>query len=69
MEEHVLKVSGMTCEGCEQRIGAALASLPGVRPSAADHRSGEVRVVCDPERTSAAEIRDVVVRAGYQVAR
>ena len=59
----------MTCEGCEQRIGAALASLPGVRRSAADHRSGEVRVLCDPERTSAAEIREAILQAGYEVGR
>lgn len=69
MEAHVLKVGGMTCEGCENRIGAALARLSGVRHSVADHRSGEGRVLCDPERTAAAEIRDAIVQAGYEVGR
>lgn len=66
MEELVLNVSGMTCDGCEQRIRSALGRLDGVRVSAADHRSGEVRVLLDPQRASTVEVQAAIADAGYE---
>lgn len=68
MEELILKVEGMTCEGCEGRIRAALADLPGVRTSIAAHRSGEVRVSVDPTQTATADVRAAIEQIGYKVA-
>lgn len=63
-----LNVSGITCEGCEQRIARAVGRLVGVSDIQADHRSGSVRVVFDPARVSDDAIRTAIVRAGYEVA-
>lgn len=68
MEELLLPVSGMICEGCEGRIRTALERLPGVRDSAADHRTGEVRVTLDPTRSTPADVRESIEQAGYAVA-
>lgn len=67
MEQLELKVSGMTCTGCEQRIAKALSRLEGVVRSTANHETGQVRVVFDPARTSERAVRSTIEQAGYEV--
>jgi copper chaperone CopZ len=68
MAENVtLQVEGMTCTGCEQRLGKALRRLEGVREATADHRTGEVRVRFDPAVTDRAALAAQVGTAGYAV--
>jgi len=68
MAENVtLQVEGMTCTGCEQRLGKALRRVDGVREATADHRTGQVRVCFDPAVTDRAALADQVDNAGYSV--
>ena len=67
MEQVELRVSGMRCTGCEQRIQTALSRLAGVAQSAADHRAARVRVLFDSGRTSQAAVHACIERAGYEV--
>ncbi len=67
-EELVLQVGGMTCTGCEARVGKVLGRLDGVRSATADHQAGQVRVLFDPARASAETIGDAITGAGYEVA-
>lgn len=68
MKQVELRVSGMSCRACEQRIERALTNIDGVVQSAADHRASHVRVMFDPARTSEDAVRACVQRAGYTVA-
>ena len=68
MQQVKLRVKGMSCGACEQRIQRALAQVDGVVQSAADHRAAQVRVMFDPARTSEHDVRSCVERAGYTVA-
>lgn len=63
-----MQVEGLTCIGCEQRLGVALHRLDGVYEATANHRTGEVRVRFDPEATGPDEFVERIVTAGYQVA-
>lgn len=63
-----LKVEGMTCTGCEQRLGTALRRLEGVSEAQADHRTGELNIRYDPETTDREALEERVVIAGYEVA-
>jgi copper chaperone CopZ len=68
MAEHVtLQVEGMTCTGCEQRLGKALRRVDGVREAAVDHRTGQVRVRFDPAVTDRAALTAQIDTAGYSV--
>ncbi len=67
MEQLELRVTGMTCTACEQRIQRALAQVEGVVRSAADHRAARVKVVFDPARTSAETVQSRIEQAGYEV--
>lgn len=66
-EDVSLQVEGMTCTGCEQRLGRALRRMDGVREATADHRSGQVRVRFDPAVTSLAALAAQIDIAGYSV--
>ncbi len=67
----LLQVEGMTCTGCEERIGKVLGRLEGVREARADHRTGQVRVTFDAARVAsgplAALAGERIERAGYRV--
>jgi copper chaperone len=63
-----LKVEGMTCTGCEQRLGTALRRVEGVSEAKADHRTGELTIRYDPETTDREALEERVVTAGYEVA-
>ncbi len=68
MQTISLSVSGMSCEGCEERITRALRRIAGISAVEADYRSGAVRVIFDPAHASDATIRAAIERAGYGVA-
>ncbi len=49
MKEVVLKVDGMHCAGCENRIQNAVSLIDGVTKVQADHTNGEVKVTMEKE--------------------
>lgn len=61
--ETVLKVGGMTCEGCVRAVSRVLAKVEGAAAVEVDLTRGEARVRGDaaPEQLIAA-----VVKAGYE---
>lgn len=67
METLVLQVEGMSCTGCEQRIGTVLRRVEGVRGVAADHTNGQVEVRVGPGLADAGQLRQRIETAGYQV--
>lgn len=61
-----LSVSGMACNGCEQNVETALASLEGVNRVTADHERDTVEIVAEEDLDEDA-VRDAVEQAGYDV--
>jgi copper chaperone len=66
MERKTLSVAGMSCNGCEQNVEHALATLDGVNRADADHDAETVEVVAGDE-VSEDDIADAVRDAGYEV--
>jgi copper chaperone len=64
-ETVTLRIDGMTCTGCEQRIGTALRRVDGVRDVTADHTSGRVQVRFDPQTTGPDALVGRITLAGY----
>ncbi len=62
-----LRVEGMTCGQCEQRIEKAVGALDGVREVKASAGTGEVRVGYDPARAALGSMYEAIRRAGYRV--
>lgn len=49
MNEIIIKVKGMACEGCENRIKNALSTIEGVEKVSANHTNGQVIVTLNKE--------------------
>lgn len=67
METVVRQVSGMTCTGCEQRLGTVLRRVEGVRQVRADHTTGRVEVRIGPEQADHNVLDERIDNAGFDV--
>lgn len=67
METIRLQVRGMTCGGCEQRLGAVLRRVEGVREVTADHTTGYVDVRAGSELPSRQVLVERIEGAGFAV--
>jgi copper chaperone len=67
-EQVTLKVTGMTCGGCENAVKRAVGSLKGVSDVRASHQANEVTVTYDPALIDRAAIAQRIETAGYRVA-
>ena len=68
MEKVQIKVSGMTCGGCERSVQNALTSRQGVASAKADRTAGVVSVEFDPVVIARAAIEKAITEAGFKVA-
>lgn len=68
MESWVLKVDGMSCTGCGQRIEKALRQREGVHGAVADHVCGRVEIRVDPQLADRGAVAERIDAAGYHLA-
>lgn len=59
-------VEGMTCEGCESGVKAALEKLEGVQEAEVSHKRERTSVTYDPAKVSKEELEAAIESAGYQ---
>jgi copper chaperone len=67
METLTLKVTGMTCGGCENAVKRALGRLEGVSAVTASHAEQTVGVSFDPAMVTPVEITAKISAIGYTV--
>ncbi|WP_079432956.1 heavy-metal-associated domain-containing protein [Zoogloea sp. LCSB751] len=65
MENVVIKVGGMSCQGCVKNVTGALSATPGVVSVEVSLEQGEARVSYDPAKVSANALRTVIEDAGF----
>jgi mercuric ion transport protein len=63
----VVKVRGMTCEGCEAHIEVPLRKLRGVISADADYKQHNVTVVYDSAQTTVEKIKEAITATGYEL--
>lgn len=49
MKETIIKVEGMVCGGCENRVQNALKTIDGIEEVVANHTNGTVTVISKSE--------------------
>lgn len=62
-----LKVTGMTCGGCEHSVARVLLQTPGITHARASHRDEQVDVTYDPATVAPDLIRQTITSLGYSV--
>ncbi len=65
-EKATIRIKGMFCPHCEERIVSALKGISGVESAEASYRRGEATVIFDPDRTSISKLCEAVVSEGYE---
>ena len=65
MENTVIKVGGMSCQGCVKNIGGVLGAMPGVASAEVSLDAAEARVSYDPALVSRAALVSAIEDAGF----
>lgn len=66
MKEITLKVTGMMCGGCENRVKSAVGNIDGVENVTADHTTGKV-VITSNDNVTEDIIKEALEDIGYEV--
>lgn len=66
MKEIILKVDGMMCSGCENRVKKSLSLIDGIEEVEANHEKGVVHIKTSKE-VSEIEIKEAIEDLGYEV--
>jgi P-type Cu+ transporter len=62
----VVKVAGIHCHNCEERIRKTLSAKEGVREVEVDFNSGQASVLFDPTQVTIRDLMDGIDEAGYK---
>lgn len=65
MENTIIKIGGMSCQGCVRNIGGVLGAMSGVASAEVSLEAGEARVAFDPQVVTRAALVDAVEDAGF----
>jgi copper chaperone len=66
METALLKIEGMTCEGCVKSVTRTLQGVAGVQDVDVSLSEANARVTYDPAKIGVADLKRAVERAGYE---
>ena len=66
MKEIKLKINGMMCGGCENRVKNALSEIDGAESVEADHNTGIV-VINSKKDLDIAKIKEQIIDIGYEI--
>ena len=66
MKETILKVNGMVCNGCENRVQNALKNIEGVENVVADHTTGKVTVTSS-ENVEKSTMEEKIEDIGFEI--
>lgn len=66
MKELTIKVNGMVCGGCENRVKNAISEISGVEKVEANHETGMVVVTLNSD-VDETTIKDTIEDIGFEV--
>ena len=67
MENIILKIKGMTCTGCSQRVEKALKNTDGIENAKVDLDSREANIDFNKEMITVEEICETIEDVGFEV--
>ena len=66
MKETKIKINGMMCEGCENRVKSAISLIEGVEKVDANHNTGIVTITSN-EDLDISSIKEKIIDIGYEI--
>lgn len=68
MKSLILKVEGLHCNGCAERVQSRLTAQPGVKNTQVSFDQAQAKVLYDPQTTDEGRIVQVIQDLGYRAA-
>lgn len=68
MKELRIKINGMVCEGCENRVKTALSEITGIESVDADHNTGIV-IIKSEKDLEVDQIKEKITDLGFEIIR
>ena len=65
MESSVIKIAGMSCQGCVRNVTGVLTAVPGVVTAEVSLESAEARVSFDPQIVARGALVAAIEDAGF----
>jgi copper chaperone len=65
MENSIIKVGGMSCQGCVKNITGVLSGMPGVASADVSLETAEARVAFDPQVVTRSALVTAIEDAGF----
>ncbi|MBU1365820.1 MAG: cation transporter [Gammaproteobacteria bacterium] len=65
MENTIIKVGGMSCQGCVKNIGGVLGGMAGVASADVSLEAGEAKVAFDPQAVTREALVAAIEDAGF----
>jgi copper chaperone len=69
MQTDVIKVNGMTCQGCVNSVKNVLEKIPGVQNADVSLEQKQATVQYDSAKASAEDLKNAIEGAGFEVAK
>lgn len=66
MKELRIKINGMVCGGCENRVKTALSEINGIESVDADHNTGMVTIKSEKD-LDVAQIKEKITDLGFEI--
>ena len=67
LENLVIGVGGMSCQGCVKNVTGVLQTLPGVELVEVSLEAAQAKIVFDPQRVNAPQFKAAIEDAGFDV--
>ena len=67
MEKIVLKINGMKCTGCSQRVERALKNTVGIEDANVNLETREAKITYNKDEISYNQICETIVDTGFEV--
>lgn len=67
MKSVTLKVEGLRCDGCAERVRTRVSAQPGVKNTDVSFEQAQARVLYDPQATNEDRLVGVIQELGYRV--
>ena len=67
MEEIGLRLGGLACPDCAQKLGQILERQKGVKKATVFFTTGKVKITYDPALVSREDLEQIIAKTGYQV--
>jgi copper chaperone len=67
MEQIVIGIGGMSCQGCVRNISGVLQALPGVERAEVSLDAAQVDLTYDPQKVSVEQFKEAIEGAGFDV--